>query len=194
AGLPALPPPTPPPPLLLLSPPPPRQPLSLPVPAGYQTGTPGDAVNPAVQYQSSHFDSAVVGRKPSEELEFRIQVYRNPDTADRTSGEGSDNDLVGYYRADGREVRRYGLDYHATPGGRPASTLDVQFYDRGDKAAGILSRGLQLKVITEDSEVEYSVHVWVRGPEKEVSGDTPGAFYEKVVAGLRIPDIPGTRS
>ncbi|WP_326764730.1 serine/threonine protein kinase [Streptomyces sp. NBC_01591] len=168
--------------------------LSLSVPTGYQSGTPGDAISPAVQYQSSHFDSTVVGGKPPDGLQFRIQVYRNPDTADSVPGEGSDNDLAGFYRADGREVRRYALDYHAALGGRPASTLDVQYYERGDKAAGVLSRGLQLKVITKDSKVEYSVHVWVRGPAEEVSGDTPSAFYEKVVAGLRIPDIPETRS
>ncbi|MFE7352275.1 hypothetical protein ACFU8Q_03500 [Streptomyces sp. NPDC057543] len=91
-------------------------------------------------------------------------------------------------------MRRYVLDHHATPGGRPASTLDVQYYARGDKAAGILSRGLQLEVITKDGKVEYSVHIWTRGPEKDVSGDTPGAFCEKVVTGLRIPDIPEPRT
>ncbi|MFH8472896.1 serine/threonine-protein kinase [Streptomyces sp. NPDC018000] len=163
--------------------------ISLPVPTGYLRGTPSDAVNPAVQYQSSHFDSVVGEEQPSQGLQFRIQVYRNPDTADATPGEGSDNDLAGFYRADGRELRRFALDYHATFGGRPASTLDAQYYERGDKAAGIRSRGLQLKVITKDAKVEYSLYIWARGPEKDVSGDAPTAFYNKVVAGLRMPDI-----
>ncbi|WP_406015427.1 hypothetical protein OG520_31795 [Streptomyces sp. NBC_00984] len=118
----------------------------------------------------------------------------------RTIGEGSDDDLAGHCRADGREVRRYGLDHHATLGGRPASTLDVQCYDRGDKAAGILSRGLRIEVVTEGSEVEYSVHVRVRGPEKEVSGDTPVRSTRRTSPGYGFrtsrgpgPDMRGSR-
>ncbi|WP_372463911.1 serine/threonine-protein kinase [Streptomyces pinistramenti] len=168
--------------------------VTLPAPTGYQRGTPNDTINPAVQYQSPDFDTTSVGEKPSSGLRFKIQVYRNPHTSDTTPGEGSDNDLTGFYHADGRALLHYTLNNHAAFGGRPASTLDAHYYDRGDEAAGTLSRGLQLKVITKDSEVEYSLYVWVRGPKKAVEGDAPMAFYNKIVAGLRMPDIPGGRS
>ncbi|MFG2226293.1 serine/threonine-protein kinase [Streptomyces sp. NPDC048644] len=168
--------------------------VSLPAPVGYQRATPDDAVNPAVQYQSPDFGTTTVGEKPPPGVQFRIQIYRNPHTADATPGEGTANDLAGFYRTEGRELRNYTFNDHATFGDRPASTLDARYYAPGDKAAGILSRGLQLKVITKDSEVEYSLYVWARGPEKEVEGDAPTAFYNKVVAGLRMPDIKMGRS